>query len=175
MSKLLSRTAGPKSFAGLAALYNSLCLALAFSVKADPAIGDGTTAGQLRTTAAADFQIGQFVYNKASTDDLWDLSAETDTVAGQYRAYWLLLDSAGAASFVAGTDAASEADALLGLPLHDETKSIAGVFVAGPSTDFSLALVAQGTVYDGVPDGAWVGVGAHPYAAPQLALLNPKP
>ena len=79
---------------------NGLVYWLMFAVQQDPGIGNGTTAGRLRTNAAVDFKIAGFTYNKASTDDLWDLSGEVDTGAGVYRAYWLELDSAGAASFV---------------------------------------------------------------------------
>jgi len=127
-----------------------------FSAQTDPGIGDAGTAGYLRNTATTEFASGQFRYSKASTDDLWDLSGETDTTATQYRAYWLLLDSAGTASIAAGSNAQSAADTLRALPDLDGTKSVIGVYVADPSCDFDDAggLAAQGTVYDGLPDGA---------------------
>lgn len=124
------------------------------------AIGNGTTAGKLRTTASVNFKIGQFQYTKASTDDLWDLSALTDTTASQYRAYWLYLDASGTATLGAGANASTAALALAALPVVTATKSVIGVFVAGPSTDFNNAggLAAQGTIYNGYPEGARLDV-----------------
>lgn len=119
------------------------------------AIGNGGTAGRLRITASTDFAIGGLKYTKASTDDLWNLSAQTDTIAGQYRAFWLYLDVAGTASIAAGANATSADDALKALPDLDKTKSVIGVYVAGPSTDFDAAggLAAQGTIHNRVPVG----------------------
>lgn len=145
-----------------------------FSTFDDPAIGNGTTAGNLRTTASMDYRVAGVQKTKASTDDLWDLSGETDTAAGEYKAYWLLLDGSGAASFAAGTVATSAALALAALPAHsDVTKAIAGVFVADPSCDFDDAggLAAQGTVHDAIPAGANIGVPGETYKAPYLPEL----
>jgi hypothetical protein len=134
---------------------NGLIYKTLFAAVQDPGIADATSAGQLQTANAADFKIDGFTYNKVATDDLWDLSGETDTGAAAWRAYWLYLDAAGAASIDAGSDAASAALALKALPDLDTTKSILGVFVADPSCDFDDAggLSAQGTIYDGVPEG----------------------
>jgi hypothetical protein len=117
-------------------------------------VGDGSTAGTLRTSQIADYRIGGTLYRKAATDDLWDLSGETDTDGSTYRAYYLYLDAAGTASIGAGTDAASAALALAALPSVPSAKSVCGVFVAGVSCDFDDAggLEAQGTVYTG-----WAG------------------
>lgn len=116
-------------------------------------IGNGTTAGNLRTNAACDFVVNGELFNKASTDDLWDLSAETDTVAAQYRAYSLELDDTGTGSIVAGSNAASETLAYAGLAAPVAGQSRIGVFIAGPSTDFDDAggLAAQGTIFNGWP------------------------
>jgi hypothetical protein len=121
-----------------------------------PAIGNGTTAGRLRTTAATAFKCDGKQKSKASTDNLWNLSAETDTIAAEYRAYWLYVDASGTASIAAGSNAASEAAALAALPARSLTKAVFGVFIAGPETDFDDAggLAAQGTIYDDVPAGA---------------------
>lgn len=137
-------------------VLQSMRLALFNSTQTDVNIGDGGTAGYLRTNASSSFKIGQFEYTKASTDDLWNLSAQTDTTASQYRAYWLYLDSSGTASIGAGTNASTAPLALAALPAPTLTKSIIGVFVAGPSTDFNAGggLAAQGTIYDGIPEGA---------------------
>jgi hypothetical protein len=121
-----------------------------------PAIGNGTTAGRLRTTAATPFKVDGKQKSKASTDDLWNLSAETDTIAAEYRAYWLYVDASGTASFAAGSNATSAAAALAALPARSLSKAVFGVFVAGPETDFDDAggLSAQGTIHDDVPAGA---------------------
>lgn len=122
-----------------------------------PNIANGTSNGRLKTTAAAAFRIGGQVYSLGATDPAWDLHSETATAAGTYRAYWLYVDSAGTCTFAAGTDETSAAKALASLPDPTLTKCVFGVYVAGPSTNFANALAAQGTIYNGVPDGAgWV-------------------
>ncbi len=140
-------------------LLVSLALLLNYSTLDDAGIGDGTTDGKLKTTATAGYRIGTGVYSKSATDDLWDLTGETDTEAGEYRAYWLLLDSSGTASLSASGEYATEADALASLPDLDGTKAVIGVYVADPECDFDGAagLAAQGTIYDGIPEGASLG------------------
>jgi hypothetical protein len=153
------------------AFLNALIMVMAFSTLSAPAIGNGTTAGRLRTTASVDFRISNKQYTKASTDDLWNLSAETATSAGVYRAYWLYLDASGAASVAAGSNASTAALALKTLPDITETKSVIGVYVAGPSTNFANALAAQGTIHNGIPDGVPVGVPGKSFAKPTIASL----
>jgi len=120
-------------------------------------IADGTSAGNLKTSATADYSIDGAVYQKAATDDLWDLSGETDTTGAQWRAYWLYLDSSGTATFAAGSNSeVSAADAIANLPARAASKCPIGVFVAGNSCDFDHAggLDAQGDIYNGVPTTA---------------------
>lgn len=138
----------------------SLLMLIGFGTFGSGAIGNGTTAGRLRTTASVVFRVAGVEATKASTDDLWNLSAETDTPASTFRAYWLYLNAAGAASFVAGTNAASADAALAALPALDETKGVVGVYVAGAATDFNGAggLAAQGTIHNGIPAGVPCGV-----------------
>lgn len=161
-TKYIRRTAAPPARAELDLVHGmlvSLALLLNYSTLDDPGIANGTTAGTLKTTATAGFRIGTGSYSKAATDDLWDLSGETDTAAGEYRAYWLLLDSSGTASFAASGEQSSAALALADLPDLDGTKAVVGVFVADPACDFDDAggLAAQGTIYDGIPEGASLG------------------
>ncbi len=160
MSESIRLTPGTAPLKKLWTAFLSLQMRVAFSASGAPAIGNGTTAGNLRTTASTPFTIAGQAFTKASTDDLWDLSGETDTTASQYRAYWLYLDSSGTASIVAGTNAGTAAAALLALPLPSDTLSVGGVFVADPSCDFDAAggLAAQGTIYNGVAPGAYIGV-----------------
>jgi hypothetical protein len=173
VSQNIRKTGGRDELDALWAGLNSLTMKTAFAARDDGSIGNGTTAGNLRTTASVDFGIAGDEYTKASTDDLWDLSGETDTDASSYRAYWLYLDNAGAASIAAGSDQTSAALALENLPALTETKSIIGAFVADPSCDFDDAggLAAQGTIYNGIPDGAYVGIPGHTYRAPELTTL----
>lgn len=149
----------------------SLIMLAAFSHGAATAIGNGTTAGRLRTNASVTGKIAGVDVTKASTDNLWDLSAEAATGAAAYRAYWLYINAAGAASVAAGADAASAAGALAALPAHDEAKCIVGVFVAGPSTNFANALAAQGTIHNGIPAGVPCGVPRKTYIVPARTNL----
>ena len=148
------------------AMLNALVLSLAFGPKTAPALGNGTTAGALRIGADVDYTINALEYAKLNTDDLWDLSAETDTGAAEYRAYFLYLDNAGAASFAAGSEFDNAGDALASLGAPDTTKSLIGVFVADPACDFDDVggLAAQGTLYTGAPEGV-MHVGALDYRA----------
>ncbi|HYD02635.1 MAG TPA: hypothetical protein VEB22_15515 [Phycisphaerales bacterium] len=154
-TKKIRRTGGRTETSAMWQILISMALLFGFAADGAGNIGNGTTAGFLRTQATTLFRIAGRVYSKGSTDNLWDLSAETDTTASQYRAYWLLLDSAGTASFAAGTNAASAAAALEALPALDGTKSVIGVYVAGNSTDFNGAggLAAQGTIHQQIPEG----------------------
>jgi len=173
MTAYIRKTGKRSELDELWARQNSLTMLAAFSTYDDPGIGNGTTAGNLRTTASVDFRVAGASATKASTDDLWNLSGETDTDASSYRAYWLYLDSAGAASVAAGADVGSATAALAALPDLTETKAVIGVFVADPSCDFDAAggLAAQGTIYDGIPAGAPCGVPRHSYTAPEMANL----
>lgn len=119
-------------------------------------IANGTTAGKLKTvTTTTTFKIDGVDYTKGATDDLWDLSAEVDTTSAQYRAYWLYLDDAGVATIAAGENSVNGELALKALPDLDPTRSIIGIYVAGPSTDFNgvAGLDSYGDIYDRVPSG----------------------
>lgn len=132
----------------------SIAMLVSYSTLDAPGLADGTTAGKIKTGATVTYHIGRGVTTKAATDDLWDLSGEVATSATEYRAYWLLLNTAGAASIAAGTGATTEADALGALPELDGTKGVIGVYMAWPSTNFANALAAQGVIYNGIPDGS---------------------
>lgn len=155
MSVIIRKVGGFETTQKVIELYNALCLKGLFATIDDPGTIDGTTDGKLQTGSAADFKVDGITATKAATDDLWDLTAEVDTVASEYRSYWLLLDSSGVASIAAGSIQSTEALAVANLPSLDNTKSVLGVYTAGPSTDFDgvAGLAAQGTIVDGVPDG----------------------
>lgn len=116
-------------------------------------IANGTTAGKLKSQNTTGFRVDGVVYTKNATDDLWDLTGIATMSTGQYRAVTLYLDASGTATIDTGTVAASAALALAACPAIPATKSIIGVFVAGPSTNFGSALTSQGTLYHGVPPG----------------------
>lgn len=166
------KTGGRDELDQLWAARNSLMMLTCLSVLGlAAAIGNGTTAGRLRTNASVDFRIGAGRYTLASTDNAWNLSGQAATPAATYRAVWLLVDAAGATSIAAGTDQASVAAALRALPELDGTKAVAGVFVAGPATNFANALAAQGTIHNGIPDGVPCGVPRHVYTVPSVISL----
>lgn len=122
----------------------------------NPAIANGTTAGYLKTVNSITYKIAGRTYTKGATDDLWNLTAPTDTAAGEYQAVILFLDASGTASITACTIKSTAALALAEVEANlDNAKAAIGVFVAGPSTDYDAALSSQGTIYNGVPDGAF--------------------
>lgn len=153
--------------------FNSQMMLSSFSAQNSGAIADGTTDGKLQTTATVGYTIAGVGYSKAATDDLFNLAAETDTTASQYRAYWLYLDSSGTASIAASSNETTAALALANLPALVETKSVIGVYVADPSCDFNGAggLASQGTIYNGIPAGVPCGVPRKLYAVPELVTL----
>uniref|UniRef100_A0A6M3INW5 Uncharacterized protein n=2 Tax=viral metagenome TaxID=1070528 RepID=A0A6M3INW5_9ZZZZ len=113
-------------------------------------LSDGSTAGKIKLAAGISYKNDGQSYSKALTDDFWDLSAETDTTAVQYRAYLLCIDG-GVASVVSGGNAASAALAIAAAKLLiPESKCVVGLYVADPSTDFDggAGLDSFGTYYD---------------------------
>ena len=153
MSKTVRRTGGRTELNTYANMLRGMSYRLLHGSSVSVAVANGTTAGNLRTTVASVHKVaGITAAPVVSTDDYWDLSAEVDTGAAQYRAYWLYSDG----TFIASPNAESAADALAGLPALDDTLAIFGVYVAGLATDFDDAggLAAQGTITNGVADGA---------------------
>jgi hypothetical protein len=144
-------------FRALTAAINALHARSSFSARTSGVLANATTAGKIKTTVACVFALAGALYSKAITDNLWDLTGQTATASGKYRAYHLYLDASGAASISAAptADASTAAGALALLPAIPDTKSVVGVFVAGPSTDFTAAPSSQGTLYNGLPDAAY--------------------
>lgn len=120
--------------------------------KCEAVFEDAAQAGKIKISLNAEALPVQFRVNgepleKAATDNFWDLSAQTDTPALEYCAFYLLVNASGAASIQrASANAASAAAAravLLADGLPPADKAVFGVFVAGPETDFSMdAIVA---------------------------------
>lgn len=127
------------------------------------AIANGTTAGKLKTvTDPVHFRIDGALYKVDATDDAWTLSAIATLAANTYRAVTLYVDAAGVFTIDAGTivtntvsAAAGRLAALALCPAIPATKSIVGVFVGAPATNFALALTGQTNValYHGIPAG----------------------
>lgn len=141
-----------ENVAAMRADLAALLLRIQYGCVSTPTITNATTAGKLQATSnALVYRIGGVGYLKAATDNLWDFTAQTATTSGQYRAFYLYLDSSGAASIGAGTNAATADLAIAALPSVPTTKSVIGTYVAGPSTTFTNALAAQGTIYNGWP------------------------
>lgn len=130
------------------------------TVESSTLLADGSTAGKIKLSNAIRYTIDGVPYTKAATDDLWNLSAETDTASGYYRAYNLFLDTSGTATAVAGADKTTEAEAIasaFAVRMTDTyiQKALVGVYVAGSATDFNgvAGLDNYGTYYDGQPSG----------------------
>lgn len=140
--------------------------ALANGVLGNPGIADATANGKLKTANPTPYRVDGVVYTEPATDPEWDLTGETTMTTGQYKAYWLYVNAAGTASIEAGTVATSAAAALAALPTPSTSKSVFGVYVAGPSTNFANALAAQGTIYNGTPSGATGGLDLITQVAP---------
>lgn len=131
------------------------------------AIGNGTTNGKLRTTAAITYRIAGTLYTKASTDDLWDLSALTALGSTAYQAVILFLNSSGTASITACTSKTSVALALAEVEANlSNSKAVIGIYGAGNSTDFTAALASQGQIWNGLPDDCFA------YSAP-ITIVAP--
>lgn len=155
MSLSVRRTGGIDqldSVMGLLQAWANACLGFA-------TIANGTTNGKLKTTSTVPFKVDSQIYTKSATDDLWTLSAIATLSANQYRAVTLYIDAAGTATIDTGTivtntnATAGKLAALAACPALPADKSIFGVFVAGPSTNFANALTSQGTMYHGIPTG----------------------
>jgi len=140
------------------------------AAETDPvtALANATVAGKIKNTAILTYSVvngkGKSVfYTKAITDNLWNLAAEIDTDGTHFRAYWLLLDAAGAATFLASTNELSAALAIAALPAVPEGKCAVGRFVAGVSTDFNNAggLEAQGTLVEVKHRAYWLLLAAN--------------
>lgn len=129
-------------------------------------IANATTNGKLKSQNTTGYRIDGVMYTKAATDNLWDFTGQTTLGASDYKAYRLYLDAAGDPSIEGGTAATTAAAALAALPAPSTSKSVIGVFVAGPSTNFANALSSQGTIYHGTPSGTVGGLDL-------LTLSNP--
>lgn len=116
-------------------------------------VADGGTAGKIKTTNAISYSLADQLYSKAATDNFWDLSGQTDTIANQYRGYRLMIDASGAASFTATANVVNAVEATaqaavraLLLALADvASKTVVAEVIIGPETDFSMDAILGNT------------------------------
>ena len=115
------------------------------------AVSQGGTAGRIKLAVDAEYEIGGVRYEKAPTDNLWNLSALATLSGTAYRATALYLNSSGTASIASGATATTAAAAIANLEAIPSTKSRIAVFVGSPNCVYTNALDAQGTYYIGRP------------------------
>lgn len=127
-----------------------------------PGCAQATTTTKAKTVTTTPFFIEGLAKSKAGTDNFWTLGAagaNTLVAAGMFQTYLLLVDAAGAATVLEGTQAATQAAVIL--PNIPQAKCIFGYVTVGtvavtftPGTD----VLATGsgltvTFTDGPPSG----------------------
>lgn len=106
-------------------LANAHALITANACLTSAAVATATTTSQVKTTASMTYRIdGAFVTALAATDNFWTLAGVT-VPAASFQKYYLLVDSAGAASIAQGVPASTAAGVVL--PFPPQSKCIAGV------------------------------------------------
>ena len=118
-----------------------------------PALAAGTTAGKVKSKIGFSYKIGDSIYYKPATDDLWDLTGLTDLTTN-YAKVLLLIDSAGTCTAQDGTHGATLADAAF--PRLADDQVIVGYLTIGDGTahDWSAEAVTAdgGVLYSGIPN-----------------------
>jgi len=182
MALAVRNTNGPQHRFDIWSVLLTMWYSFYFSTRGDTAgaIVGTVTAGELDAAADVTAHIAgvPFTFDQDGTDASWDLSEEEDLEAGEYRAYWLYSTATSVASIEAGALSASPEDALRNLPNPDVEKAILGVYVAGDdenAIDFdsdTLGADGYGTVYNGIPEGANIGVEGGTAVDPQLVTVT---
>lgn len=135
--------------------YNGIpaaCWPAAVTAEAETLIADGSTPGKFKLSERIAYTNDGLPYYKAATDDLWDLTGIANNGGAEYAGHLLVIDG-GTASVLSTAKVASSAAALTAMiALIPTGKAIVGAFVSGLSCDFSSALTAQGTLYQGLPE-----------------------
>jgi hypothetical protein len=118
----------------------------------DGGIAIGTDTAKVKTAATINYTVDGVFYTKGATDDFWTLSGTTVT-SGNANKYLLCIDSAGAASIVEGTQAASAASVVL--PSAPASKCVVGILQVETTGDFipGTTALSAGTVTDTYTDG----------------------
>ena len=111
------------------------------------AVAAATTAGKAKTTATAQYASGGTGYQKAATDNLWDLTAVT-TAPGGFAKVLLQLDSAGAATIKKGTESTTS-QAAATFPTPDANKAVVGWVQLGNS--YAGGALTSSELFDGTP------------------------
>lgn len=119
----------------------------------DAGVAIGTTVQKVQTTATFAYLSSGIFKSLAATDDFWTLSGTTIT-DGNTNKYLLCVDSAGAASIVEGTQAATAGAVVL--PSWPVSKTVVGILqVATSGATFvpGTTALSAGTVTDTYYDG----------------------
>lgn len=109
-------------------------------------IQPGTTSGKVKTTTETQYLLANSGYQKATTDDLWDLTGIT-TASGKAAKVLLQLDSSGTATVKKGTEAATQAAATF--PAPDASVTVVGWVQLGAS--YAGGALTQAMLFDGTP------------------------
>ena len=142
---------------------------------ANAAIARGTTAQKVKTVNSISYAIDGALLTKAGTDDFWTLggAGSNTVVAGGFaNKYLLLIDSAGAASVLEGTQAALAANVVL--PALPASKSVVGVLTVAtagatfvPGTTALNAGTVTATFTNGL-DAGYFSAGASALTAAKI-------
>jgi hypothetical protein len=141
------------------------------------AVAQGTTTSKVKSVNSVDYAIDGAIFRKAGTDDLWTLSGSVVAISS-WQKYLLCLDSASAASIVAGTPSTVSA-AAVGLPTLPTSKAVIGVLTIATNgattfTPGTTALNAAGitaTLIDGL-DSGYFSAGASAITAYQVNTFD---
>lgn len=114
------------------------------SVAGKAGVATATVTSQVKTANQVDYFCSGSVFRKAATDNLWTLTGGVLAISS-WRKYALILDSAGTATVVAGTDSTVSA-AAAGLPALPAGKSCIGVLTVATNgaTTFTPATTLLG-------------------------------
>lgn len=95
------------------------------SVAGKAQVATATVTSQVKTTNQVDFFCSGSVFRKAATDNFWTLTGGVLAISS-WRKYALVVDNAGTATVVAGTDSTVSA-AAAGLPALPAGKCVFGI------------------------------------------------
>ena len=106
-----------------------------------------TTAGKVKTTTECQYALANSGYQKAATDNLWDLTAIT-TAAGGFAKVLLQLDNAGVATVKKGAES-TVSQAAAAFPVPDASKTVVGWVQLGNA--YAGGALTQAQLFDGTP------------------------
>lgn len=131
-----------------------------------PEIQNGTADGALGFSTDFVTRVSGYDVTAGAATIKWAFSGLDEVPVGESRAYWLCIDADDNPFIFAGQSVAYNDDGILPrsplelLPELDLlTYGICGVFVVTNGSDFANAdMESQGTIYQGIPEGAFIGM-----------------